>query len=271
MRNRLRWAEAIIKVIIGSSLIAMLAGCSVELQHDLTEDQANEILVTLQSNGLHAKKIQKGNDQNKTYAIVVSGSHAQKAWQILKDNDLPSRTEKGIDDIFGKNSLIPTATEEKALYLKALQGELAKTLRTIDGVINARVHVVLPEDTLIIEEQVPSKPKAAVFIKYALRKDASLPFKEYEIKSIIANSVKGLETKDVEVVAKEINGPQIENNYEIVSFGALKVTKDSVNILRIASLLIGLVFIIFGIIIFILTAQISRLRQLWGLIPAVHR
>ena len=256
--------------IIGYVLILLLARCSVELQHDLSEDQANEILVILQSNGVLAEKVQTGNDQNKTYALSVTRAQAQKAWQILKENDLPGRSEKGIEDIFTKNSLIPTATEERALYLEALQGELARTLKTMDGVINARVHIVLPEDSLFGEEVTQSKPKAAIFIKYTFRRDGSFPFKHNEIKSLVAGSVKGLETKDVEVIAKEINVWRIDTKYELVVFGPLKMTKESLPVLRLTGAVFAFLFLLLGVIIFIQTVQNHRLRNKIKSIQALH-
>ena len=47
--------------------------------------------------------------------------------------------QDGFGEIFGKGSLVPTPTEERALYVEALSGELARTLESVEGVTSARV------------------------------------------------------------------------------------------------------------------------------------
>ena len=45
--------------LLGASLALVLSACSVELQHDLTEDDANDIYVLLQRKGIEAKKLKE--------------------------------------------------------------------------------------------------------------------------------------------------------------------------------------------------------------------
>lgn len=250
-----------IKLIIIIILIILSENCSVKIKEGLTEEQADEILVLLQSYGIKSEKSEYGSNQSKKYSILVPKESAEKAWRILKDNDLPSENEKGIDDIFNRNRLIPTTTEERALYLKALQGELAKTLKTIDGVIQARVHLVLPEDSLFPNDEVAYEPKAAVFIKYSLKEDGSIPFDINEIKSLVANSVKGLKSKNVEIVAKEISNPFKQNNYQLTEFGPLKITKDTAKYFKIFCLVNFIIYLFLFLIIFFLTNQLNRLEK----------
>ncbi len=93
-----------------------------------------------------------GGGEKPLWTISVPKSDAIRAWRLMKSQDLPRAAEKGFADTFGTNSLIPTATEEKALYLDALCNELQKTIETIDGVVKARVHLVLPEAEILPEE-----------------------------------------------------------------------------------------------------------------------
>ncbi|OGF65753.1 MAG: EscJ/YscJ/HrcJ family type III secretion inner membrane ring protein [Candidatus Fischerbacteria bacterium RBG_13_37_8] len=239
----------------------MFTGCSVHLQDGLNEDQANEIVVTLRSHGIPAEKIQTGTGQKKQYAVTVVKSKATEAWEMMKENDLPAEAEKGFDEIYGKGSLVPSATEEQALFLKGLQGEIAETIRTIDGVVRARVHVVLPAESLFGDEKEREQPKAAVFIKYVLRGDKSLPFKESELKALVAGSIKGLQTKDVEVMVQEISAFKENQLYEPVRFGPFTISRNSVRDMKIMIGFISIVVIVLGMIIFIQAQQLRRSTQ----------
>ena len=97
--------------------------------------------------------------------------------------------------IFRKEGLVSSPLEERARYIYALSQELANTLSQMDGVITARVHVVLPERGGVGEEATPST--AAVFIKtqpgYAL--DALLP----QIRRLVIHAIPGLSEDKVSV------------------------------------------------------------------------
>jgi type III secretion protein J len=258
------------KILILISL-TLLIGCSVKLNENLNEDQANEIIVKLSENGIKAKKIGKGTEKNRNYEVWVSSISADKAWRIVKENDLPSKGEFGLSEIYGKRSLVPTLTEEKALYLRALQGELAKTLKCIDGVINARVHIVLPEEQFFSETEEKEPSKASIFIKYHLKPDGSLPFKDIDIRALVAGSVKGLEPKNIEVVLQQIDYPNYDTEDSIVKFGILKITRDSLFDFKLMISLISLIIIILAVIIYLQLIQIKQLKNKLLLIQQRHK
>ena len=99
---------------------------------------------------------------------------------------LPRERFDGMGQIFRKEGLVSSPLEERARYIYALSQELANTLSQMDGVITARVHVVLPERGGVGEEATPST--AAVFIKtqpgYAL--DALLP----QIRRLVIHAIR---------------------------------------------------------------------------------
>ena len=223
-------------------LAAFFYGCGgTELQHGLTEDQANEILVVLQQNGVSAEKLLEAGE-HPTWAITVPSKMAAKSWKVMKDHDLPRPAQQGFSETFGKGSLIPTATEEKALYINALCNELERTIESIDGVITARVHVVLPEEQLVPEETLAeNRPKAAVLVKYRLNSNGEIPYREDAIKSLVANSIQKLDPKDVVVVGNEITEAAVVNvstpgaGGSFIQFGPIKLSPDSVPAFKIAA------------------------------------
>ncbi|MCE4861265.1 EscJ/YscJ/HrcJ family type III secretion inner membrane ring protein, partial [Campylobacter jejuni] len=78
--------------------------------------------------------------------------------------------------------------EERARYIYALSQELTNTLSQMDGVLAARVHVVLPERGGVGENTTPST--AAVFIKHqaGYNLDALQP----QIRKLVTHAIPGL-------------------------------------------------------------------------------
>src|SRR4029079_8098004 len=89
---------------------------------------------------------------------------AVRALELLRAAGLPRGQRTGFAEVYGQPSLVPTATEERARYVEALSGEIERTLETVDGVVSARVHLVLEEsDPLDGKSRVPAQ--AAVLLK----------------------------------------------------------------------------------------------------------
>jgi flagellar M-ring protein FliF len=86
---------------------------------------------------------------------------------------------------------------QKTNYIRALQGELARTISELNGVQNARVMIVVPENKLLAS-QAHIHPTASVFVDtggHSLSESAV-----NAIRSLVANSVEGLKLDDVSVV-----------------------------------------------------------------------
>lgn len=219
------------KLFVGLLLIwvSLYYGCSTELQHGMTEEQANDVLVVLQQNDIPGATKVREEGEKPLWTISVPKSDAIRAWRLMKSQDLPRAAEKGFADTFGTNSLIPTATEEKALYLDALCNELQKTIETIDGVVKARVHLVLPEAEILPEEATPeNRPKASVLIKYRLNSRGEIPFKDDAIRLLVSNAIQKLDPKDVVIIGVEVLDTSAANSGQaFAQFGPIKVATDS--------------------------------------------
>ena len=239
-------------------------GCGgTELQHGLTEDQANEVLVVLQQNGVDAKKVLEAGE-HPTWAISVPAASASRSWKVMKDHDLPRAPQQGLSETFGKGSLIPTATEEKALYMNALCNELGQTIQRIDGVITARVHVVLPEEQLV-QEATPAenRPKAAVLIKYRLNSNGDVPYKDDAIRNLVANSIQKLDPKDVVIIGTEVAEPVIAATgvAAYTQFGPIKLSPDSVMPFKIAAVVALAIIALLAVGLILSARKSSSLRS----------
>src|SRR5215475_12658342 len=147
-----------LKAVIWITLSLMLAGClKQELQTGLSEQEAQEIIVLLKEHGLEAARERDAHGDDKgppMFNVSIRGGDQNLvlAWRILQENGLPRQKAMGLEEVFSKTDLIPTASEEKARMVMALQGEISRTLKSVTGVADARVQVVLPENSPILDK-----------------------------------------------------------------------------------------------------------------------
>ncbi len=103
-------------------------------------------------------------------------------------------------ELFDQQKLGSTEFVQKINYQRALQGELARTIGQMNEVTEARVHLVLPEDSLFLEDRKP--PSAAVVLK--LNAGARLNQRQVQgIVHLVANSVKGLDEEHVTILSTD--------------------------------------------------------------------
>lgn len=172
--------------------VAMLAACKSELYTGLSEREANEMVAALLGAGIPASKSGSGED----LAVMVDGSRFAEAMTLLESRGLPARTYANFGDVFRKDGLVSSPTEERARMIYALSEELSRTITLIDGVLSARIHVVLPESDMLGRNVKPSS--ASVFVRYSPTADV----KDYsaQIKLLVANSIEGLLYDNITVV-----------------------------------------------------------------------
>ncbi len=176
------------------SLGLLLGGCKTELYSGLDESDANSMLAIMLDNSIDAEKI--SNTKEGTYALNIDESKIPQALRLLKEHGYPREKITNMAKIFQKDGLISSPLEERVRFIYALSQSVQETLMQIDGVLVARVHVVLPENNPAQREAQPSS--ASVFIKYHPAYD--LESMKSEIKLIVEKSIEGLSYDKVSVV-----------------------------------------------------------------------
>jgi type III secretion protein J len=175
-------------------LATLLSGCRIELYSGLSENDVNNMLAIMMSNGIDSKKVadKKGN----SFALHVDEAKVPMAVDILRENGYPRDKSVAIGDLFKKEGLVSSPLEERVRYIYALSQSLQETLTQIDGVLVARVHIVIPDNDPFNDNIKPSS--ASVFIKY--RPGSNLVDIKSQIKRIVENSIEGLSYEEVSVV-----------------------------------------------------------------------
>ena len=101
--------------------------------------------------------------------------------------------------IFDEDSkMTETNFEQQVKLLRAIEGELAKTISSIDNIITARVHLVVPKRKLF--SKTSQKPKASVYIKTANKAKSLDEQQAFAIQKLVAFSVSKLQSSDVSII-----------------------------------------------------------------------
>lgn len=178
---------------------AMVASCKSELYTNLDQRHANQIVATLRQHGIPAdRSIGKGD----RVSVSVEESRFAEAVAVLNDNGLPKQEFASLGDVFKRDGLVSSPVQERAQMIFALSQELSRTVSEIDGVLSARVHLVLPENDPLRQQLVPSS--ASVFIRH----QANAPMNDLvpQVKMLVANGVAGLSYDKVSVILVPVVG-----------------------------------------------------------------
>jgi len=212
-----------------ASILMLLCACQSTLEGDLNESQANAIVSALHTQHIGATKERDegGGSQGASYRVAVANDDIGEALSVLRAQNLPAVPERGLEDVFGQGGLVPTATEERARYVAALGGELSRSLEVMDGVLEARVHIGLPEahDFALDEEQ--PRPRASVLLKHRV---GNAPDRQ-AVAALIAGAIERMNPQDVAVVLVPVAAPT-PSPAALVQLGPLTVTRGTAPTLK---------------------------------------
>ena len=129
-------------------------------------------------------------------AIYVARDKVHLMRMQLAAKGLPRADGVGFE-IFDKPNFGISDFVQRANYIRALQGELSRTIGQLDEIEAARVMIVLPENRLLLDQQ--KRATASVFIRTKGHMQLP-PSAVNSIRFLVANSVEGLQPGQVTVV-----------------------------------------------------------------------
>lgn len=253
--------------------IFWLSGCETRttIVNNISEREANEILVLLASKGIPALKIAApaaavgGGAAQQMWDISVPSAHVTESLGILNQSGLPRAKGTSLLDLFGTPGIVPSDLQDRIRYQEGLSEQLAMTIRKMDGVVDADVQITFPR-----EDEEPKKAlTASVYIRYRGVLDASNNLLITKIKRLVSSAIPGLTVENVTVVAdralysdagfSEARGSPLSSQ-GLVSIWSIVQTKDSTWRFRI-------IFYTFILVIFILASLLIAL--LWKFYPVI--
>lgn len=134
-----------------------------------------------------------------SHGIKVPEKDVMRLRMALSQEGLPANGQVGWEK-FDQQEFARTEFEQQINKLRAIQGELARTIMSIDGITSARVHIVVPKASVFVEDQ--KEPTAAVYIK--TKRGASLDDKKTKaIQHLVSRSVEGLKPNNITILDNE--------------------------------------------------------------------
>ncbi len=128
-------------------------------------------------------------------SVQVPVGMTGKARLLLAERGLPNSTNAGYELFDNVGSLGLTSFMQEVTRVRALEGEVARTIQQISGISAARVHIVMPDVGNFRRGE--QKPTASVMVRASTetgRKSAA------SIRHLVASSVPGLDVEDVTIL-----------------------------------------------------------------------
>ena len=204
-------------------LVTRLTPSMVLLYGDLNADDSSRITSQLSSQNVPFELLQGGSQ------IMVPSDRALKLRLNLASQGIPSGGSLGYELFDDQQTIGTTSFVQNINLVRALEGELARTIQTISSIRNVRVHLVLPRRELFSRE----KHQASASI--TLRMGDGLLEKDQiaGIQHLVAAAVPGLVPARVSIISSS-NGKLLAGGFEedSASFMAVKSQEQRRNFER---------------------------------------
>ena len=194
-QRRLMILGGVAAVIMGVMLFGITAITAPNYQplyRNLSTATASSIEATLTSSGFNAVMSEDGT------SVSVPASDMARARMVLAETGIPIEGDPGWELFDESTGLAMNSFMQRVNRLRAMEGELARSIQTLEGVQSARVHLVLPEREAFSRER--PNPRASVIVRPVpgraiSRKQATA------VRNLVASSVAELDLNRVTVLS----------------------------------------------------------------------
>jgi flagellar M-ring protein FliF len=156
---------------------------------DLSVEDSNAIIKDLERQGVQYEL------KNEGAIILVPKDQVTRLRMKLAEGGLPKGGGVGYEIFDKSDALGATSFVQNINHLRAMEGELSRTIRALDRVEAARVHLVIPERPLFSRDKI--EPSASIVLKVRGALEAS---QVRAIRHLVASAVNGLKPERVSIV-----------------------------------------------------------------------
>lgn len=263
-------------------LLLFTSGCGQEiLYNNLTQEDANKVMVLLQQHGIQAELAEEKKQNEIFWTIKVDRLSLPKARNLIVASNVISPKAPGLQEVYqgkGQGGWIKTPAEERARYLLALKGEVINALKKLPEVVDADVVLNVPQKEKFSSKE-EERPTASVVVKAQKPLQGQQALNEITVQQWVANAVEGLAARDVavlinyvaplgtdlrpgETVTLPVPGAESTGKGgETASLMGLKVAHSSKERLKIYLIIFFAVLVVLSVALIVSVMQASRTRQ----------
>jgi len=160
--------------------LVVLSACQEQILHDLSETEANRVVSRFSGSSIVPTKVSQSDGR---WAIAVSAGDAVSALAFLDSHRvLPARSAHASKG--SKGGLVPSREEQWFSYQRAVAHSIEDTLNTLAGVLEAHVHVNLPEHDPLLGRRRDVSGTGSVLLVI----DDRFVTKDEEVSSLVAGA-----------------------------------------------------------------------------------
>ncbi|USE00630.1 flagellar M-ring protein FliF [Vibrio sp. SCSIO 43133] len=187
--------SAVLAAIVAAIIVVALWSSSQSYRPLYSQQERfdiGEIVSVLESEGI-AYRLQEQNGQ-----VLVAEGQVAKIRMLLAAKGVKAQLPTGLDSLKEDSSLGTSQFMENARYRHGLEGELVRTIISLNAISNARVHLAIPRQTLFVRQQ-GEEPSASVMIELKPGEDLK-PDQVEAIINLVVGSVTGMKPEFVSVI-----------------------------------------------------------------------
>jgi flagellar M-ring protein FliF len=185
----------LIALLVYSNIKAQDKKLNYTIASNLTKNQVMLASNELESSGIEFSVVGSGDN----LTLKTSKDFINIAKIKLVTSEASTSNHVGWE-IFEKSSLGTTNFENKVKYLRALEGELSRSLESLSGVLRASVKIAIPKETIFTERK--TEPTASAVI--SLKPGVFLTQKQIDgIKNFIASAVSNLKVENIQLIDQD--------------------------------------------------------------------
>lgn len=262
---RARSCDKTASIMRAALLALIMLGCTREVAAGLDEADANRGVVALARANVDAEKLADSTTEGR-FRIVVGRDEATVAISVLASEEIPRPKPLAVTPA----GVLPSPEADRAARITAIALQIERSLASIDGVHDARVHLDIPNNDPLVAAlaTAPEKTPRATASVLIRHRSANPPISADDVRKLVAGAVSGLTADSIAVVMVQVPQMTLTGDRELAHLGPIAVTRGSLPTLRLV-LIVALVTLMgLGAALLAMAMRVRRLRDERETVPA---